>query len=173
VVVSLIGDTNTSAGLRIQAALDAGQYPKGIKVSNAEMKTLQIDSAQFHGEWNDTIRVCIIASGGRRTRDQRPLVGSLIGQSRVRMTFTARMLSLWSTATSDILGRPRSASIKLRVTDSLWMAHMRPEAISGNTISGVLLQEWQVIWYNEPDSLDPRSPETGHERSLPVQMAPL
>jgi transposase len=55
VVVSLIGDTNTSAGLRIQAALDAGQYPKGIKVSNAEMKKLQIDRAQFHGEWNYTI----------------------------------------------------------------------------------------------------------------------
>jgi transposase len=55
VVVSLIGDTNTSAGLRIQAALDAGQYPTGIKVSNAEMKTLQIDRAHFHGEWNYTI----------------------------------------------------------------------------------------------------------------------
>jgi transposase len=55
VVVSLIGDTNTSAGVRIQAALDAGQYPKGIKVSDAEMKKLQIDSAHFHGEWNDTI----------------------------------------------------------------------------------------------------------------------
>jgi transposase len=55
VVVSLIGDTNTSAGLRIQAALDAGQYPTGIKVSNAEMKKLQIDRAHFHGEWNYTI----------------------------------------------------------------------------------------------------------------------
>lgn len=55
VVVSLIGDTNTSAGLRIQAALDAGQYPKGIKVSDAEMQKLQIDRAHFHGEWNDTI----------------------------------------------------------------------------------------------------------------------
>jgi Rhodopirellula transposase DDE domain len=55
VVVSLIGDTNTSAGLRIQAALDAGQYPTGMKVSSAAMKTLQIDRAQFHGEWNYTI----------------------------------------------------------------------------------------------------------------------
>jgi transposase len=55
VVVSLIGDTNTAAGLRIQAALDAGQYPKGIKVSDVEMKKLQIDRAQFHGEWNYTI----------------------------------------------------------------------------------------------------------------------
>jgi len=55
VVVSLIGDPNTSAGLRIQAALDAGQYPTGMKVSDAEMKTLQIDRAHCHGEWNDTI----------------------------------------------------------------------------------------------------------------------
>ena len=55
VVVSLIGDTKTSAGLRIQAALDAGQYPTGIKVSQAEMQTLQIDRAHFHGEWNYTI----------------------------------------------------------------------------------------------------------------------
>jgi transposase len=55
VVVSLIGDTNTAAGLRIQAALDAGPYPKGIKVSDVEMKKLRIDRAQFHGEWNYTI----------------------------------------------------------------------------------------------------------------------
>jgi hypothetical protein len=27
----------------------------------------------------------------------------------------------------------------------------------------VLLQEWRVIWYNEPDSLDPRSLEPCHE----------
>ena len=55
VIVSLIGDTNTAAGLRIQAALDAGQYPTGLKVSDAEMKKLRIDRAQFHGEWNYTI----------------------------------------------------------------------------------------------------------------------
>jgi hypothetical protein len=55
VVISLIGDINTSAGLRIQAALDVGQYPTGLKVSNAEMKMLRIDRAPFHGEWNYTI----------------------------------------------------------------------------------------------------------------------
>jgi hypothetical protein len=32
----------------------------------------------------------------------------------------------------------------------------------------VLLQEWLVICYNEPDRLDPRSPETCHERSSPI-----
>ena len=38
---------------------------------------------------------------------------------------------------------------------------------------GGLLQEWLVICYNKPDCLDPRSPETGHERSPSVEMAPL
>ena len=37
----------------------------------------------------------------------------------------------------------------------------------------VLLQEWPVICYNEPHRFDLRSPETCHERFLPVQMASL
>jgi Rhodopirellula transposase DDE domain len=54
--VSLSDDTTTSAGLRMQAALDAGPLSTGIKVSDAEMKRLQIDRAPVHGEWNDTLR---------------------------------------------------------------------------------------------------------------------
>jgi len=55
VVVSLLGATTTTQGLRIQAALDAGQYPTGIKVSDAEMQSLQIERSEFHGDWNYTI----------------------------------------------------------------------------------------------------------------------
>jgi transposase len=55
VVVSLIGATTTAKGLRIQAALDVGQYPTGVKVSDAEMQSLQIERAEFHGDWNYTI----------------------------------------------------------------------------------------------------------------------
>jgi hypothetical protein len=55
VVVSLIGGTKTSKGLRIQAALDAGQYPTGVKVTNTEMENVQIERSDFHGEWNYTI----------------------------------------------------------------------------------------------------------------------
>jgi transposase len=55
VVVSLIGATTTAQGLHIQAALDAGQYPTGVKVSDAEMTSLQIARAEFHGDWNYTI----------------------------------------------------------------------------------------------------------------------
>jgi hypothetical protein len=55
VVVSLIGDTSTSKGLRIQSALDTGQYPIGVKVSATEMRDLRLERSDFHGEWNYTI----------------------------------------------------------------------------------------------------------------------
>jgi Rhodopirellula transposase DDE domain len=55
VVVSLIGATTTAKGRRIQAALDASQYPTGVKVSDAEMTALRIERSEFHGDRNYTI----------------------------------------------------------------------------------------------------------------------
>jgi len=49
-------DTTTKAGLKVESALDTRTYEKGIKVSNAEMKTLDIEGDEFHPEWNYTIR---------------------------------------------------------------------------------------------------------------------
>jgi hypothetical protein len=36
-------------------ALDTGQYPSGIVVYDAEMAAINIERAEFHGEWNYTI----------------------------------------------------------------------------------------------------------------------
>ncbi|WP_408015161.1 ISAzo13-like element transposase-related protein, partial [Roseomonas harenae] len=36
--------------------LDTNAYPKGITVSDAEMANINISRANFHGEWNYTIR---------------------------------------------------------------------------------------------------------------------
>jgi Rhodopirellula transposase DDE domain len=55
-VVELIGATTTKAGLKVQCALDERTYEKGIKVSDAEMQTLDITGDTFHPEWNYTIR---------------------------------------------------------------------------------------------------------------------
>jgi len=55
VVVSLIGGTSSSTGLRIRAALERGPYPTGIKVSKAEMEEIRLKRSDFHGDWNDTI----------------------------------------------------------------------------------------------------------------------
>jgi len=54
-VVELIGATTTTTGLRVRCELDTPAYPKGIKVTDAEMAALNIKLADFHGEWNYTI----------------------------------------------------------------------------------------------------------------------
>jgi len=56
VIVNLIGNTKTRAGLRIRASLDTGSYPLGVKVSDEELEQLNIKPAHFHGDWNYTIQ---------------------------------------------------------------------------------------------------------------------
>ena len=56
VIVSLIGATSTSKGLKVEASLDTNTYEGGIKVSENDMQNLNITRHQFHGEdWNYTI----------------------------------------------------------------------------------------------------------------------
>jgi hypothetical protein len=52
VVIQLIANTRTKAGLKIRAELDQGRYPTGIKVSDDELAALQLKPAKFHGDWN-------------------------------------------------------------------------------------------------------------------------
>ena len=54
-VVELIAATTTKTGLKIESALDTRTYEKGIKVSTAEMKRLDIRGDTFHPEWNYTV----------------------------------------------------------------------------------------------------------------------
>ena len=56
VVVDLIASTKTSKGLSIQAGLDTRAYCKGLKISDQQMAQIQLERAEFHGEWNYTIR---------------------------------------------------------------------------------------------------------------------
>ncbi len=55
-MVDLISATTTDTGLTVCCELDTNIYPKGIVVSNEEMASFNIDRAEFHGEWNYTIR---------------------------------------------------------------------------------------------------------------------
>lgn len=56
VIVNLIANTTTRAGLTIQAALDRGEYPTGIKVTDKQMETLNLFPADFHGDWNYSLK---------------------------------------------------------------------------------------------------------------------
>jgi len=52
VIINLIAATTTQQGLRIQAELDKGLYPTGIKVSDEELAAVNLKPADFHGDWN-------------------------------------------------------------------------------------------------------------------------
>jgi hypothetical protein len=55
VIVQTIAATTTRTGLTVSAELDPGEYPKGIKISDRQMKDLEQQALrrhQFHGEWN-------------------------------------------------------------------------------------------------------------------------
>jgi hypothetical protein len=52
VIIQLIANTRTKAGLKIRAALDSGRYPTGIKISDEELAALKLKPAKFHGDWN-------------------------------------------------------------------------------------------------------------------------
>jgi Rhodopirellula transposase DDE domain len=54
-VVELIAATTTKTGLKVESALDTRTYEKGIKVSDAEMKRLDIRGDAFHPEWNYSV----------------------------------------------------------------------------------------------------------------------
>ena len=55
VIIQLIANTTTSKGLKVKAALDRRNYPKGVKVAKDELDALQLRPAKFHGDWNYTV----------------------------------------------------------------------------------------------------------------------
>lgn len=56
VVVNLVSSTRTSQGLEVHCRLDQNAYPKGRKISDAEMAKLNIKRNTFHGDWNYEIQ---------------------------------------------------------------------------------------------------------------------
>jgi hypothetical protein len=56
VVVSLVGSTRTTEGLEVHCRVDENDYPKGRKISDAEMANIKIKRNAFHGDWNYEIK---------------------------------------------------------------------------------------------------------------------
>lgn len=55
-VINLISSVKTEKGLNVEAKLDHREYEKGIKVSDEEIKNLNLKRHEFHGDWNYTIK---------------------------------------------------------------------------------------------------------------------
>ncbi len=54
-IVELIAATKTRTGLHVRCELDTNAYPKGVKVTDEEMASLNLTCHSFHREWNYTI----------------------------------------------------------------------------------------------------------------------
>jgi hypothetical protein len=54
-IVQLIAATTTDTGLKVRAELDENKYPKGVKVSDAQLAAVNLSRHSFHGDWNYTI----------------------------------------------------------------------------------------------------------------------
>ena len=55
VIVEPIAATTTRAGLKIRSGIDDNEYPLGVRVSDEQMKALNIRRNGSHGEWNYTL----------------------------------------------------------------------------------------------------------------------
>ncbi len=57
VIVNLIGNTTTDAGLTIQTELDSSKYPTDIEINKKELQAVNLVPAKFHGkDWNYSIK---------------------------------------------------------------------------------------------------------------------
>jgi hypothetical protein len=55
-MVSLIGATTSTTGLKVYAELDENAYERGVKVSDALLAAVNLHRDTFHGEWNYLIK---------------------------------------------------------------------------------------------------------------------
>jgi transposase len=54
-IIELIGATTTTTGLTVAASYDPNWYPKGVKITDAQMRALPLTRHDWHGDWNYTL----------------------------------------------------------------------------------------------------------------------
>ena len=54
-IVHLIAKTTTAKGLKVTCRLDRRKYPTGRKITDEEMKIVNVKRGRFHGDWNYVI----------------------------------------------------------------------------------------------------------------------
>ena len=52
IIVNLIANTKTKAGLTIEANINKNAYHTGVKISDEVFNSVNIIREDFHGEWN-------------------------------------------------------------------------------------------------------------------------
>ena len=55
-ILNLISSTKTDMGLVVKAQMDWHEYPLNTRITDAQMRDINIEHDEFHGEWNYAIR---------------------------------------------------------------------------------------------------------------------
>jgi hypothetical protein len=55
VIVQLIANTTTKKGLKVNAELDQGHYPTGVKITDKQLAAVPLTRHEFQGAWNYTV----------------------------------------------------------------------------------------------------------------------
>jgi Rhodopirellula transposase DDE domain/Helix-turn-helix of DDE superfamily endonuclease len=89
VVINSIAATTTRTGLTVQARLDDGTYPTGLKISNTQMAALPVSRHPFHGDWNYTLhpaaRHVTLTAAGDQPGHREPALPELTGLATGQM----------------------------------------------------------------------------------------
>jgi hypothetical protein len=104
VVVKTIAATRTSGGLRVEAALDSGDYPTGIAISRQRMDALPIQRHAMHGTWNYTLHPRLASCASEAAHAAEPGSPALRRQAMLRQLADPRLTGMTSTQLERLAG---------------------------------------------------------------------
>jgi transposase len=118
VVINSIAATTTRAGLTVDARLDDGTYPTGVKVPSAQMAALPVSRHPFHGDWNYTLHpaprpattTATLPAAGDQPGHREPALPELTGLATAEMDELITQLAALRQAQREQRARSHPAS---------------------------------------------------------------
>jgi transposase len=116
VIINSIAATTTRTGLTVDARLDEGSYPTGVKVTSAQMAALPISRHPFHGDWNYTLHpaprhaAATAAAAGDQPGHREPALPELTGLATAEMDELIAQLAALRLAQREDKARNHPAS---------------------------------------------------------------
>jgi Rhodopirellula transposase DDE domain len=110
VVINSIAATTTRAGLTVQARLDDGTYPIGVKVTSAQMAALPVSRHPFHGDWNYTLHPAAMPSASNDQERSPAVLPELTGMTTAELDELITQLTTLRQAQREEKARNHPAS---------------------------------------------------------------
>ena len=125
VVINSIAATTTRAGLTVQARLDDGTYPTGVKVTSAQMAALPVSRHPFHGDWNYTLHPAAMPPASKDQEPSPAVLPELTGMTTAELDELITQLTALRQAqreekarshpAGDARHKPRRSATRLRL----------------------------------------------------------